>query len=190
MKMKPYISLDLETTGICPETCQVIEVGGVFDFPDRPLADCPRFHTYVRHKLYVGEPFALAMNQRIFKILADPKTTEPICCLDDVPVELAAWIKRCGWDMDERKFSFAGKNFGGFDRGFLRRVPLFDQIIKYKHRHYYAGNMYFDPRIDEDLPSTEQCLQRAGLPASASHEAVADAVAVAALVRARYGIPI
>jgi DNA polymerase III epsilon subunit-like protein len=191
MLMKPYVSLDIETTGLCPETCQVLEIGAVFDYLDRPLLECPTFHTYVRHKLYVGEPYALALNARIFKILANPPDNVKVCCLEDVPVELASWLQKCGCDTKTpHSLSFGGKNFGGFDRNFLRRIPMFDAMIPYKHRFYDAGNMYFDPAIDENLPSTQQCLERAGLPTYVAHEAVADAEAVAKLIRRRYNIPL
>lgn len=190
MKMLPYISLDLETTGIDYNTCQIIEIGAVFDFPDRPLADCPRFHRYVRHKLYVGEPFALNLNSRIFGRLAEEPAGFEYACVDDVPYLLAAWIKDCGWDMKARKVTFAGKNFGAFDLAFLKRLQGFDSVVRYNWRIFDPGSMYFDPAIDELPPGTAECLRRAGLQHNVAHEALADAEAVCKLIRVKYGIPI
>ena len=188
LKMLPYISLDLETTGLSEDYCQILEVGAVFDFIDRPLADCPTFHTYVRHKTVMGDPFALAMNANILKRIAHQPKEYNFCCIDDVMVLLAGWINQ-HWPMKEKKVTFAGKNFASFDLQFIKRLPN-ASLLNYNHRGYDVGTMYFDPLIDELPPGTSECLGRAGLQRQVAHEALADAMAVAKLVRFKYGIPL
>lgn len=185
MKMSPYISLDLETTGLEPDYCQILEVGAVFDFPHVPLADCPTFHTYVRHKTIVGDPFALGLNANILKRIAAQPKEYNFCCLDDVMVLLSTWINK-HWPMREKKVTFAGKNFGSFDLQFLKRLPS-ASLLNYNHRSYDIGTMYFDPLIDEVPPNLSECLGRAGYQRQVAHEALADAMAVAKLVRFKYG---
>jgi len=190
MKWQPYLSLDIETTGLDPDTCQIIEIGGVFDFLDRPLKECPTFHTYVRHKLYVGEPFALNLNGKILGRLAETPEGFSYNCADDVVPVLASWVKQCGWDMKAKSLLIAGKNFGGFDFGFLRRLSGFMSTMKFKYRFLDPGMAYFDPTIDEVPPSLADCLRRAGQQHQITHEAVADAIAVATSLRCRYGVPL
>ena len=52
----PYVSIDIETTGLDPETCQILEIGAVFDNWTLPIRDLPTFHCYVVHKQIVGSP--------------------------------------------------------------------------------------------------------------------------------------
>ena len=190
IKMQPYVSMDLESTGLDPDTCQIIEIGAVFDDPRKPLAECPTFHAYVRHKLYVGEPFAFNLNHKIMGRLAEQPAGFKYICADDIPYELAAWVKDCGWDMKEKSLLFAGKNFGGFDYAFLRRLSGFMTALKFKHRFLDPGSMYFDPFVDEVPPSSSDCLRRAGQQHQVAHEALADAIAVCKMIRCRYGIPL
>jgi hypothetical protein len=190
IKMQPYVSLDLETTGLDPELCQIIEIGAVFDDPRKPLAECPTFHALVRHKLYVGEPAALGMHSRILKLLATQPEGIKFVCVDDLAYELVAWVKDCGWNMKERPLLFAGKNFGGFDFAFLRRLSGFMSAVKFRHRFLDPGSMYFDPFVDEIPPDSGECLRRAGLEPGAAHEALSDALDVCKIIRRRYGIPL
>ena len=64
-----YVSIDIETTGLNPETCQIIEFGAVIDNDTND--EFPTFHRYIKHHSYQGEPRALSMHARIFRALAD-----------------------------------------------------------------------------------------------------------------------
>ena len=46
----PYVSIDIETTGLDPETCQTLEIGAVFDNWTLPIRELPTFHCYVVHQ--------------------------------------------------------------------------------------------------------------------------------------------
>ena len=59
-----YVSLDIETTGLNPENCQVLEIGAVIDDGTTPIEECPTFHCYVDHGLILGEPFAVDRKSR------------------------------------------------------------------------------------------------------------------------------
>ncbi len=66
----PYVSIDIETTGLNPENCQVLEIGAVIDDGTTPIEDCPTFHCYVDHGLILGEPFAVSMHSTILRRIA------------------------------------------------------------------------------------------------------------------------
>ena len=65
-----YISIDIETTGLDPELCNVLSIGAVIEDSANPLPyeECPKFHAAIlRHELN-GSPRAITMNA---KLIAD-----------------------------------------------------------------------------------------------------------------------
>ena len=73
----PYVSIDIETTGLDPETCQILEIGAVWDDWTKPIDELPVYHRLVYHKEYRGSAYALAMNANLLKQLSGQQ--EPWC---------------------------------------------------------------------------------------------------------------
>ena len=71
--MFPYVSIDIETSGIDPKTCEIIEFAAVLDdlsCAHPPSVDrLPSFHCYLAKDSYTGEPYALSMHSTIFLVL-------------------------------------------------------------------------------------------------------------------------
>ena len=62
-----YISIDIETTGLDPEFCNVLSIGAIIEDSANPLPyeECPKFHVAItRHELY-GSPRAITMNAEL-----------------------------------------------------------------------------------------------------------------------------
>jgi len=62
-----YISIDIETTGLDPDTCNVLSIGAIIEDSANPLPyeECPKFHAAItRHELY-GSPRAITMNAEL-----------------------------------------------------------------------------------------------------------------------------
>ena len=92
-----YVSIDIETTGLDPETCQILEIGAVWDDWTKPIDELPVYHRLVYHKEYRGSAYALAMNANLLRHLSgqqEPWWRDP----DQVADDFAAWLKGCGWD--------------------------------------------------------------------------------------------
>jgi len=179
-----YVSIDLETTGLNADNCQVLEIGAVCDDLSQPFDPghpCHIFHRFVSHREYYGEPFALALNQQILYTLARGQDSD-ICDVHDVADQFADWLAAMGFNR-EIPVVVAGKNFASFDKPFLRKLPHFEAVVKLHHRCLDPGSMYFDPTRDEFVPSTQECLNRAGLDSEVSHTAVEDALDVCRLIR-------
>ena len=68
----PFVSIDLETTGLDPSYCQIVEIGEVYDDGFKCVDDLPIFHKYVYSPdgRYCGEPFALQMDAKILSELS------------------------------------------------------------------------------------------------------------------------
>lgn len=180
--MKPYVSIDLETTGLDPTYCQILEIGAVVD-NGAALEKLPTFHAYIRHSRIVGEPYAMALNTQILAKLATPGDMPrgELLYPEDVGIELAAWL-RDHYGSDKGVVA-AGKNFGSFDLQFLKRLPGFSDRVEFKHRSIDPAMLYWNPDTDDAPPSTLECLRRAGLMGDVQHTAVADALQVVQLVR-------
>jgi oligoribonuclease (3'-5' exoribonuclease) len=176
-----YVSIDLETTGLDAEHCQIIEFGAVYDDLSLPFDASQVFHRFVRHPVYTGEPYALAMNQKILYTLAENQHPD-IHDFKDLAGGFMSWLLERGFDL-RSPIVVAGKNFSGFDKPFLRHAPHFEEFIRLHHRGLDPGTMYFDPTCDEVVPGTQECLRRAGLDDTVAHTAVEDAMDVCRLIR-------
>jgi len=175
-----YVSIDIETTGLDPETCQILEIGAVWDDWTKPIHELPVYHRLVAHEEYRGNAYALALNAALLKRLSgerEPWFLDP----DQVADDFATWLKVCGWD-GQTALTPAGKNFASFDRQFLRRLPRFEQVVKLHHRTLDPAVLFWRPE-DEKLPDSKTCYERAGLDNKVAHTAVEDALAVVRLVR-------
>ena len=176
-----YVSIDIETTGLDPETCQTLEIGAVFDDWTLPVRELPTFHCYVIHQRIVGEPFALALNAEILRKLADPQKDEIFLRPEEVADKMAAWLSK-HWEPG-KTITPAGKNFASFDRQFLKRLPDFERKFRLHHRTLDPAMLYWLP-TDEKLPDSKVCYERAGISGKVAHTALEDALSVVQLIRA------
>lgn len=208
-----YLSIDIETTGLDPLTCDVIEFGAILEDTENPAGreKLPTFHKYLWRDVYRGEPYALAMNAHIFQKMLELKKTEGVGGFHDHDKKLTnpdfLWDHFGWWMYDNRKhwagtpfgdsndnrywldgprLVVAGKNVAGFDIPFLKQIK--GNFPKFHHRVIDPGMMYFDPRNDTVPPDLKECKKRAKLPEHVSHEALDDAWDVIQLVREKFPI--
>lgn len=80
----------------------------------------------------------------------------------------------------------AGKNFAGFDRKFLERLPRWKQVFSIRSRVLDPGILFVDWINDESVPSLDECKKRAGIEGVVTHNAVEDAMDVVMLLRQCY----
>jgi hypothetical protein len=64
-----YVSIDIETTGLDPENCQVLSIGAVIEDTNHklPIEDLPSFHVAILRQRIEGEPYALNMNRDLIQ---------------------------------------------------------------------------------------------------------------------------
>lgn len=183
--MIPYVSIDIETSGIDPNNCVILEFGAVIDDWKTPVEKLPTFHTYIKHWKLVGEPYALSMHSTLLLKIAEcddsikynpqpPFTTEKLLL-----IQFAEWLRKQG--LDPLKVQVAGKNFASFDLQFLNRLTGYGNCVRFKHRTIDPAMFYWTP--GEEVPGTEECKKRAGLAGEVKHTAIEDALDVVRLVR-------
>ena len=190
-----YVVIDIETTGLDEETCQLIEFGAVYDDQSKPLTQVPvgregtptvffpTFHRYLYYDFYQGEPYAIWLNAAYFekrKKLGKDECFDKWVKPEDLLMEFYGWMESVGYDT--KKILVAGKNYKGFDEKFLSRLPSYEER-RWHHRHVDPAMCFTNFRQDEEPPALDECLKRAGINKSVAHTALEDAVDVAMLLR-------
>jgi DNA polymerase III epsilon subunit-like protein len=179
-----YVSIDIETTGLNSENCQVLEIGAVIDDGTTPIKDCPTFHCYVDHGLILGEPYAVSMHPTILRRIATHEGGYTYLQPWEVATRFRDFLKEHGLDSENEKVFVAGKNYAAFDARFLRKLTNWDKHVKVHHRVLDPAALYWQPEIDGvELPDTKTCIQRAGISGEVAHTAVEDARIVVRLIR-------
>lgn len=187
-----YVSIDIETTGLDPETCNTIEFAAVIDDlqDQKPLEKLPKFQTYVSHKVYTGEAYALGMHGELFKKLASYKKNPDIriCYPEKLFQAFYTFLTNNGFrpenpHVNRVSINPAGKNFAAFDKRFLDKLP--NEFVTFRHRSLDPAILYMDP-YDDKMPDMAECLKRAGMSDEVSHNALDDAMVVVKLLRKRF----
>lgn len=216
-----YVVIDIETGGIPGrdgnvEDLPILEFGAVIEDTENllPLSDIPKYNRIIRHDTISGGVFALNMNARIIKILADRQTIprdgreeydkyHGIIELKDLAKDFFdflypyfgkktedEFLRAMGSSYKEAPFVItpAGKNFDAFDRKFIDLIPKWSQYISLRHRTIDPTSMYIDWLNDETPPGLGDCLERAGIMKQVSHCACEDALDTLAVIRKEYSI--
>jgi len=179
-----YVSIDIETTGLNPEHCQILEIGAVIDDGTAPIEDCPTFHCYIDHSLLLGESYALSMHPTILRRIATKEEGYTYLQSWEVATRFCDFLKEHGLDPENEKVFVAGKNYASFDARFLAKLTNWDKHIKTHHRILDPAALYWQPETDgARLPDTKTCMDRAGIPGEVAHTAVEDAIVVVRLIR-------
>lgn len=179
-----YAAIDLETTGLDPKTCQILQIAVVVEDTEKAkdvaVENLPTFCCFVDHDNdYRGEAFALQLNSWIFKILAGiqkPPAGQPIYAVPDARGALDAFfIEQFG----ATRAVIAGKNAANFDLPFLRESGF--QVVKgFHHRVIDVGSVFIDwtKKTPPGLPDIIQ--------GPVAHNALDDARDVIRALRKKY----
>lgn len=176
-----YVSIDVETTGLDPVKCQVIEISAIVDDlnkRDVPIEQLPTFNQVIHHDAYHFEKVALQMHSKsglldvlLGNVIAGIKSS-------DLFVAFNSFIAT-HWGGD--KIVAAGKNFGAFDKLFLNPYGF-----KFLYRSLDPTAHYIQLE-DKVPPALEECLKRANLPpVDVAHRSLGDAQAIVRLMRHGY----
>jgi len=197
-----YVSIDIETTGLDPQKCQVLQIGAVIEDTNRviPLDQLAKFNCIVEHQEYVGQPTALAMNAKILKVLGDMerlvdkeervnyRKVNNIVPVGMVAQSFSMWLIANGFKATETgavKINAAGKNFATFDKLFLQNIIGWTSKIQMRQRIIDPAILFVDWINDDSLPNLNSCIKRAGLDGEVSHDALDDAIDVIRVIRAK-----
>lgn len=181
------ISIDLEMTGLDPDTCDVLEFGAVIDEIgdyNIDICDLPTYHCYFVQSLYQGEPYALSMHPIIFRRIANREEGYNYVNPMKFGNGFKKFLIKNGFkpEHDRVTINVAGKNFGSCDLQFLNKKTDLAKHVKISHKILDPAVLYFE-KGDDSLPSLEECLERAGEDGNVAHTALEDAIDVIKLIR-------
>lgn len=191
-----YVSIDIETTGLDPNKHDIVEFAAVLDATEYsiPVEQLPFFRAVIVTDNYNVSPYCGHLHFDLWKeICVVDKTrmadeghylgsymhvethyTKP----EYLIMLFVEWLEKHGI---EGRINPVGKNFGAFDLHFLNRLEG-AKDLPLKHRTLDPGCMYATA-TDEQIPSLEECLKRAGRTPDALHTALGDARDVVRLIR-------
>ena len=205
MKIRPYVSIDIETSGISMD-CEVLQIAAVFDDGVSPIENLETFDIKMYYKTFIAEPVAVQMNAKLISDMADStkkreKTGEAdyqffapshavgqvLSFLNKCQRQVQEFDKESKNSMDGR-IIFAGKNAASFDiprvRQFIEKygtnkdLKQFDRITSYKVLD--PGSMYYsDYGYNPSLSQINKSLGREAV----THNALDDAFDVVYAVR-------
>lgn len=190
-----FISIDIETTGLDPEKCQIIEFGAVVVENWNIVG---KYRRIIWNSEIKGEPFAISMNINIINEFSKFMSTNDFKEIPGIITEKELTIDFINW-INENKFNFettkkgtikinvAGKNYSQFDSKFLNKIPNWTNLIEIHRRVLDPSILYFNSMLDkENLPSLEDCKLRSKLfktdEIKVKHRADKDAEDVAILL--------
>jgi DNA polymerase III epsilon subunit-like protein len=196
-----YLSIDIETTGLNPKTCDILQFAAVLDDTSnpKPIEDLPRFEAIFIQESYKGDPFALSMHSEIFKKIAISRKKNLEYCpdnnihfmiIDHLPTALATFLLKNDFSFSEKNsniyINIAGKNVSSFDIPFLNAKIKDWGGIRFLNRSIDPAILYFDLENDDSLPDMKTCMQRAGIDGEVAHTAMEDALVVVKLLRNKF----
>jgi len=194
MDIKPYISLDIETTGLM-EWDQILQIAMIYDDGITPINGLEKISFLVdnSNELYNGylDPIALNINAWIFKEIANAAKTRSNHLI--FPTELARntfhEFLRSHYDPSGKAITFAGKNVKEFDIASLKRNRFISSANEgwISHRVIDIGSLYF---LDFGyVPTQNEINKLIGRPV-VSHDALDDAFDVICAIRSKLKIGI
>jgi len=200
MKLKPYLSLDLEFTSLDPVHSQILEIGAVFDDGVSPIDQLPTFRTFIYHHILEHvELEALPMNAELIKTVAGySKELKHQLGPTTRLMDFEAWLRlmRSKYLTDENgkvgRVQVAGKNAAGADipilkNNFLRYVGYEENITgQFTHRTLDVGSLYLD--VFGENVTLGKINELTGRNANVSHKALDDAFDVVYAIRHKMGM--
>lgn len=194
---RPYLSVDLETTGISDD-CEVIQIAAVLDEPGVEIDKLKKYNQKIKYKSFHSEPIAMKINQKLINEMASREPEDQ--ALFKHPWEAAGeflqFLKTSSeiikkWDDNNDcrmrgKIILAGKNVSGFDSPklsrffdkYTKKLEDFEKLISYKTLD--PGSMYYPVfGYNASLSAINELTGRKEV----SHDALDDALDVVYAVR-------
>lgn len=190
-----YVSIDIETTGLDPETCQILSFAAIVEDTQNILAfdDLPKLELYFFYETITGDPKGIMMNTKLIEKMSNLNPgpfNQNMHSVKNLPHLFTEFLSKYGMYRPEyvnNYLTVAGANIS-FDLSFLSRIPDFTKRVPIGGRTLDPSLYYANFEKDIRLPSLETCKARSGLfkDATVAHEALEDAWDVIKLLRPFY----
>jgi oligoribonuclease len=73
-----YVSVDIETTGLDTEKCEILSIGAIIEDTNKllPIDQLPKFHIAIKRETISGSMFALNMNKDLIETIVNYQTAQ------------------------------------------------------------------------------------------------------------------
>lgn len=167
-----YLSIDIETTGIDSENCEILSIGAILEDTEKilPFEEIPKFHCAINRRTIKGEIFATNMNRDLIEKIVQYQSASSqdekndlvqmtgmwFLPEEEVVQEFYWWLYRNGgFEFDLEKMIDEPK----FEHPLHGKVPVLTSKMK-KATITVAGKNFasFDKLFLEKLPRWKQCI--------------------------------
>jgi oligoribonuclease (3'-5' exoribonuclease) len=191
--MKPYVSLDIETTGLNPKS-QILQIAMVYDDLKTPIDQLPTFNKKIFYESFShAEPYALMMNAKLIQEMSKGygKLGDDWIHSEYAIGYVIDFMIKFTKDKKDR-IVFAGKNVASFDIPMIRQMAakqgdegIFNDLCHYKTID--VGSLYFD--VFKENVSLSKINELTGRK-PVSHDALDDAMDVVYAIRHKLGVKV
>jgi len=203
-----YVSVDCESTGICIDNVDILQIGAVidtipYDLDPNKLQDIDELPTYLAYFLppngiFKGESQGLAMNAKILQFIADknkiikedPSKADLFVHPQKFGNRFKKWLlensnDELRYEKDKVYTLVAGKNFDKYDRQLLSAKTDIDKHIVFRGAAIDPGILMLQPGMRK-IPSLYECKEYANIESVVTHDALDDAFDVIECLRWHY----
>ena len=174
----PYVSIDIETTGLDRQKSHVLQLAAVYD-NGKDVGDLPTFDRVIKWPVIShGEEYAMNLNRDLLRQAYCQN--DRVASIENVRLDFAQWLHKV---QPSGRFTAAGKNIQGFDMPILvNPVNRFD-MRRFLHRALDPGSMYTDEF--DHIPTLTELNTVTGRKA-VTHDALNDAWDVVYAIRHKW----
>ena len=173
----PYISIDVETTGIDVNRVHVLQLAGIYDDGSH-IESLSTFDVVIRWPvIYHGEEFALNLNKGL---LERAYKKDRVVSIEEARESFGKWLASV---QPRGRFTPAGKNLQGFDMPILGNPVNDFNLRRFNRRSLDPGSMFAEDF--DHVPTLDEINKVTGRQA-VSHDALDDCMDVVYAIRHKW----
>jgi oligoribonuclease (3'-5' exoribonuclease) len=172
----PYVSIDIETTGLDKQKSHVLQIAAIYD-NGKALEELATFNRVIKWKnLGYGEEYAMTLNKRLLE--QDKGTVSVARARED----FISWLSRV---QPKGRLTAAGKNVQGFDLPILTNPVNGFKMDRFLRRVLDPGSMFAEDF--NHVPNLSEINNITGRK-EVSHNALEDAWDVVHAIRYKWRV--
>lgn len=174
----PYVSIDIETTGLDKQKVHVLQLAAIYD-NGKDIEDLPTFDRIIKWPIIShGEEYAMNLNRGLLRRAYQVR--EGVVSIEQARRDFEKWLD---FVQPSGRFTAAGKNVQGFDMPILANPVNRFSLRRFLHRALDPGSMYTDEF--DHIPTLDEINSVTGRKA-VSHDALDDAWDVVYAIRYKW----
>jgi len=173
----PYVSIDIETTGLDRQKVHVLQLAAVYD-SGQDIEDLPTFDRVIKWPVIShSEEYAMNLNRGLIRRAYQ---NDRVVSIEQARLDFEKWLEKV---QPSGRFTAAGKNIQGFDMPILVNPVNRFGMRRFLHRALDPGSMFTDEF--DHIPTLDEINSVTGRKA-VTHDALDDAWDVVHAIRYKW----